>query len=134
MDKQSKIYVAGHRGMVGSAITRLLKKHGYDNLPVRTSKELDLRNQKAVNDFFEKEKPEYVFLAAAKVGGINANNTYRADFIYENLAIELNIIHAAHVTRVKKLLFLGSSCIYPKNSPQPIKEEYMLSGYLEKTN
>ena len=134
MDQQSKIYVAGHRGMVGSAIVRRLEKDGYITIVTRTSQELDLRNQQAVNDFFEKEKPEYVFLAAAKVGGIVANNTYRADFIYENLMIESNIIHAAYVHKVIKLLFLGSSCIYPKMAPQPLKEEYILSGYLEHTN
>lgn len=134
MDQQSKIYVAGHLGMVGSAIIRKLTSRGYPNLVVKTSAELDLRNQKAVNDFFEKEKPEYVFLAAARVGGIVANNTYRADFIYENLMIESNIIHAAYVHKVTKLLFLGSSCIYPKMAPQPLKEAYILSGYLEYTN
>lgn len=134
MDKHSKIYVAGHRGMVGSAIVRKLESDGYDNITVRTSSELDLRNQQAVNEFFAEEKPEYVFLSAAKVGGIVANNTYRAEFIYDNLMIEANIIHASYVTEVKKLLFLGSSCIYPKLAPQPLKEEYMLSGYLEHTN
>jgi GDP-L-fucose synthase len=120
--------------MVGSAIVRRLQKDGYSNLVTRTSQELDLRNQQAVNDFFAVEKPEYVFLAAAKVGGIVANNTYRADFIYENLMIESNIIHASYVNKVTKLLFLGSSCIYPKLAPQPLKEEYLLSGYLEPTN
>ncbi len=134
MEKSAKIYIAGHRGMVGSSIVRLLVKEGYDNLLIRTSVELDLRNQQAVNSFFEKEKPQYVFLAAAKVGGIAANNIYRADFIYENLMIEANIIHAAYVNQVNKLLFLGSSCIYPKMAPQPLKEEYILSGYLEPTN
>ena len=134
MEKHSKIYIAGHRGMVGSAIERRLRKDGYDNIITKSSKELDLRNQKAVNDFFEAEKPDYVFLAAAKVGGIVANNTYRADFIYENLMIESNIIHAAYLNKVTKLLFLGSSCIYPKLAPQPLKEEYLLSGYLEQTN
>jgi len=134
MEKHAKIYIAGHRGMVGSAIVRRLQKDGYSNLVTRTSQELDLRNQQAVNDFFEAEKPEYVFLAAAKVGGIVANNTYRADFIYENLMIESNIIHASYVNKVTKLLFLGSSCIYPKLAPQPLKEEYLLSGYLEPTN
>lgn len=134
MDKHAKIYIAGHRGMVGSSIVRRLEKDGFTNLITRTSSELDLRNQQAVNTFFEKEKPEYVFLAAAKVGGIVANNTYRADFIYENLMIESNIIHAAFVNKVEKLLFLGSSCIYPKMAPQPLKEEYILSGYLEQTN
>jgi len=120
--------------MVGSAIVRKLTGEGYQDLVVKTSDKLDLRNQQAVNDFFQKEKPEYVFLAAAKVGGIAANNTYRADFIYENLMIESNIIHAAYVHNVTKLLFLGSSCIYPKLAPQPLKEEYILSGYLEQTN
>lgn len=129
-----KIYVAGHRGMVGSAIVRLLEQRGYENLLTRTSSELDLRNQQAVNDFFTKEKPEYVFLAAAKVGGILANNSYRAEFIYDNLMIQSNIIEAAYRSGVKKLLFLGSSCIYPKLAPQPLKEEYLLSGYLEPTN
>jgi GDP-L-fucose synthase len=134
MEKSAKIYIAGHRGMVGSAIVRKLKEEGYTNLLVKTSAELDLRNQQAVNDFFEAEKPEYVFLAAAKVGGIVANNTYRGEFIYENLMIESNVIHASYVNGVKKLLFLGSSCIYPKLAPQPLKEEYLLSGYLEETN
>ena len=134
MNRSSRIYVAGHTGMVGSAILRALKKEGYDNLIFAGSKELDLRNQLAVQDFFTKEKPEYVFLAAAKVGGIQANNIYRAEFLYDNLAIELNVIHSSWKNNVKKLLFLGSSCIYPKASPQPIKEEYMLSGYLEETN
>ncbi len=134
MEKQAKIYVAGHRGMVGSAIVRRLKKEGYDNIVVRSSSELDLRNQEAVARFFETEKPEYVFLAAAKVGGIMANNTYRADFLYENLMIESNVIHQSYVHKVKKLLFLGSSCIYPKLAPQPLKEETLLSGFLEETN
>jgi GDP-L-fucose synthase len=134
MYKQAKIYVAGHRGMVGSAIVRNLEKHGYTNILYKSSAELDLRNQQAVNNFFAEEKPDYVFLAAAKVGGIMANNIYRADFIYENLMIEANIIHAAFVNKVTKLLFLGSSCIYPKLAPQPLKEEYLLSGYLEDTN
>ncbi len=134
MEKGSKIYVAGHRGMVGSAIVRKLQTEGYNNFVLRTSSELDLRNQAAVEKFFEEEKPEYVFLAAAKVGGIMANNTYRADFLYENLMIESNVIHQSYVHKVKKLLFLGSSCIYPKNAPQPLKEEYLLSGYLEETN
>ncbi len=134
MDKKSKIYVAGHRGMVGSALVRKLKADGYSDIITRTSAELDLRNQSAVHQFFQQEKPEYIFLAAAKVGGIVANNTYRADFIYENLMIESNVIHAAYIYKVKKLLFLGSSCIYPKMCPQPIKEEYILSGYLEQTN
>jgi GDP-L-fucose synthase len=134
MDKQAAIYIAGHRGMVGSAIERRLIKDGYTNIITKTSSELDLRNQEAVNTFFETEQPQYVFLAAAKVGGIVANNTYRADFIYENLMIEANIIHAAYVNKVEKLLFLGSSCIYPKMAPQPLKEDYLLSGYLEPTN
>ena len=134
MNFNSKIYVAGHRGMVGSAIVRKLQAEGYRNLILRTSKELDLRNQQAVNDFFEAEKPDYVFLAAAKVGGIVANNTYRADFLYENLMIQNNTIHAAYKTGVKKLMFLGSSCIYPKLAPQPLKEEYLLTGLLELTN
>jgi GDP-L-fucose synthase len=134
MDKKSKIYIAGHRGMVGSSIERKLLSEGFSNLIARTSSELDLRNQKAVNAFFEYEKPEYVILAAAKVGGIHANNTYRANFIYDNLMIETNIIHSAYLNGVKKLLFLGSSCIYPKMAQQPLKEEYLLSGYLESTN
>ena len=134
MDKDSKIYVAGHRGLVGSAIVRNLGSKGYSNIIGRTHAELDLTNQQDVRDFFEKERPEYVFLAAAKVGGIYANNTYPADFIYENLMIQNNIIKAAHDYKVKKLLFLGSTCIYPKMAPQPIKEEYLLSGYLEPTN
>ncbi|MBS1627434.1 MAG: GDP-L-fucose synthase [Bacteroidetes bacterium] len=134
MEKHSKIYIAGHRGMVGSSILRHLQQKGFVNIIYKTSTELDLRNQQCVNDFFNKEKPEYVFLAAAKVGGIVANNTYRADFIYENLMIESNIIHAAYLNKVTKLLFLGSSCIYPKLAPQPLKEEYLLSGYLEETN
>lgn len=134
MNKNSKIYVAGHKGLVGSAIVRNLKEKGYLNIIGRTHAELDLANQGAVREFFQEEKPEYVFLAAAKVGGINANNTYPADFIYENLMIQGNIIKAAHDFKVKKLLFLGSSCIYPKNCLQPIKEEYLLSGYLEPTN
>jgi GDP-L-fucose synthase len=134
MNQQSKIYIAGHRGMVGSAIARNLQQKGFTNIIFRTSAELDLRNQQSVNDFFASEKPEYVVLAAARVGGIIANNTYRADFIYENLMIEANIIHAAYVNKVEKLLFLGSSCIYPKMAPQPLKEEYLLSGYLEETN
>ncbi len=134
MNKDSKIYIAGHRGMVGSAILRRLQKDGFENFVLRTSSELDLRNQNAVQNFFETEKPEYVFLAAAKVGGIQANNIYRAEFIYNNLAIETNVIHACYQNKVKKLLFLGSSCIYPKNAPQPMKEEYMLTGELESTN
>ena len=134
MKQTGKIYIAGHRGMVGSAIHRALLAKGFSNFVLRTSAELDLRNQQAVNDFFEKEKPAYVFLAAAKVGGIQANSTYRADFIYENLMIEANIIHAAYIHKVEKMLFLGSSCIYPKNAPQPLKEEYLLTGTLEPTN
>lgn len=134
MNKDSKIYIAGHRGMVGSAIVRLLESQGYDNLIFRTSKELDLRNQLQVSEFYNSEKPEYVIVAAAKVGGINANNIYRAEFLYDNLAIEMNLIHGAYLAGVKKLLFLGSSCIYPKDAPQPLKEEYLLSGLLESTN
>ena len=134
MDKMSKIYLAGHRGLVGSALKRKLESKGYNNLIFRTHRELDLTNQQAVNEFFEQEKPEYVFLAAAKVGGILANNTYPAEFIYENLMIEANIIHASYKYGVKKLLFLGSSCIYPKLAPQPLKEEYLLTGPLEETN
>ncbi len=134
MDKHSKIYIAGHRGMVGGAIYRNLAAQGYTNIITRTSAELDLRNQALVNHFFETEKPDYVFLAAAKVGGIHANNTYRADFIYENLMIEANIIHAAAKNGTQKLMFLGSSCIYPKMAPQPLKEEYLLTGPLEPTN
>ena len=134
MNKGDKIYIAGHRGMVGSAIMRKLAAEGFTNMVTRTSAELDLRNQQAVTDFFALEKPEYVFLAAAKVGGIVANNTYRAEFIYDNLMMESNIIHHSYVNGVKKLLFLGSSCIYPKLAPQPMKEEYLLSGYLEETN
>ncbi len=134
MEKNSRIYIAGHRGMVGGAITRHLKSKGYDNLIVRTSAELDLRDQDAVHAFFKEEKPEYVFLAAAKVGGIIANNTYRADFLYDNLLMECNIIHAAYQQGVAKLMFLGSSCIYPKMAPQPLKEDYLLTGPLEHTN
>jgi GDP-L-fucose synthase len=134
MNIQDKIYIAGHRGMVGSAIERKLRKEGFNNIVTKTSKELDLRNQQQVNEFFETEKPNYVFLAAAKVGGIVANNTYRAEFIYDNLMMEANIIHAAYLNKVAKLMFLGSSCIYPKMAPQPLKEEYLLSGYLEHTN
>jgi len=134
MEKNSKIYIAGHRGMVGSAIVRKLEKEGYSNLIIKTSKELDLRNQVEVKEFFFKEQPEYVFLAAAKVGGIVANNTYRAEFLYDNLMIQSNIIHNSYLTKVKKLLFLGSSCIYPKLAPQPLKEEYLLTGELETTN
>ncbi len=134
METTSKIYVAGHRGMVGSAIFRLLKKKGYTNIVTRTSAELDLRNQDAVKCFFANEKPDYVFLAAAKVGGIMANNTYRADFIYENLMIQNNVIHESFLNNVKKLMFLGSSCIYPKMAPQPLREDYLLTGTLEPTN
>ena len=134
MEQAAKIYIAGHRGMVGSGLERKLRKEGYNNIVTKASKELDLRNQQAVNDFFEKEKPTYVILAAAKVGGIHANNTYRAEFIYDNLMIEANIIHASYLNKIAKLLFLGSSCIYPKAAPQPLKEEYLLSGYLEPTN
>jgi GDP-L-fucose synthase len=134
MNKEEKIYIAGHRGMVGSAIIRKLEAEGFKNIIFRTSGELDLRDQKSVHDFFEKEKPDYVFLAAARVGGIIANNTYRADFLYENLMIEGNIIHAAWLSEVKKLMFLGSSCIYPKMAPQPLKEDYLLTGLLEPTN
>ena len=134
VDKQARIYVAGHRGMVGSAIVRKLQTEGYQNILTRTSSELDLRDQRAVAAFFSDEQPEFVFLAAAKVGGIMANNTYRAEFLYDNLMIESNIIHSAYQTGVRKLLFLGSSCIYPKLAPQPLKEEYLLSGLLEETN
>ena len=134
MEQADKIYIAGHRGMVGSALERRLRKEGFNNIVTKTSCELNLRNQQAVNNFFEKEKPVYVILAAAKVGGIHANNTYRAEFIYDNLMIESNIIHASYLNKVTKLLFLGSSCIYPKMAPQPLKEEYLLSGYLEPTN
>jgi len=134
LEKSAKIYLAGHRGMVGSAIHRKLVKEGYSNIITKTSSELDLRDQQAVTNFFELEKPEYVFLAAAKVGGIVANNTYRADFLYENLAIQNNVIHQAYKTGVKKLMFLGSSCIYPKLAPQPLKEDYLLTGLLEETN
>jgi GDP-L-fucose synthase len=134
MDLGAKIFVAGHRGMVGSAVYRALQKAGYKHLLTRTSKELDLRNQAAVADFFAQEQPDYVFLAAAKVGGIVANNTYRAEFIYDNLCIQNNVIHQSYVHGVKKLMFFGSSCIYPKMAPQPLKESYLLSGYLESTN
>jgi len=134
MNKESKIYIAGHRGMVGSAIHRNLKAAGFSNFLLRTSSELDLRNQQAVLDFFAAEKPEYVFLAAARVGGIVANNTFRGEFLYENLMIQSNIIHAAYLNGVQKLMFLGSSCIYPKMAPQPMKEEYLLTGLLEHTN
>jgi len=134
MNTNSKIYIAGHRGMVGSAILRNLQQKGFTNFAFRSSAELDLRDQKQVADFFALEKPEYVFLAAAKVGGIQANNIYRADFLYDNLMIQNNVIHSAFVNKVTKLMFLGSSCIYPKLAPQPLKEEYLLSGYLEDTN
>jgi GDP-L-fucose synthase len=134
MNKQDKIYIAGHRGMVGSAILRALQAQGFSNFLLRTSSELDLRNQQAVADFFAIEKPDYVFLAAAKVGGIIANSTYKADFIYENLMIQSNIIHQSYLNGVRKLMFLGSSCIYPKLAPQPLKEDYLLTGILEPTN
>ncbi|MFY0253357.1 GDP-L-fucose synthase family protein [Chitinophaga sp. 30R24] len=134
MNLQDKIYVAGHRGMVGSAIVRRLQKEGFTNIVTQTSQTLDLRDQAAVAAFFQEEKPDYVFLAAAKVGGIMANNTYRGQFIYENLMIQNNVIHHAHLNNVKKLMFLGSSCIYPKMAPQPMKEEYLLTGPLEPTN
>lgn len=134
MKKDARIFIAGHNGMVGSAIHRLLQTEGYSNVLVRSSKELDLKNQVAVNDFFASAKPEYVFLAAAKVGGILANNTYRAEFLYDNLMIASNVIHASYLAGVTKLLFLGSSCIYPKLAPQPLKEEYLLTGLLEETN
>ena len=134
MNKTDRIYVAGHNGMVGLAIIRKLKSEGYENLVIKNSNELDLRNQNAVNQFFENEKPDFVFLAAAKVGGILANNTFRAEFLYDNLMIEANVIHAAYENKVKKLLFLGSSCIYPKMAEQPMNEDALLSGYLEVTN
>ncbi|MEZ5541470.1 MAG: GDP-L-fucose synthase [Pseudomonadota bacterium] len=134
MEKNAKIYVAGHRGLVGSAIVRCLRSHGYDNLVVRTSRELDLREQAAVREFFAAERPDYVVLAAAKVGGILANDTYPADFIYQNLMIEANVIEASRVNGVRKLLCLGSTCIYPRMAPQPLKEEYLLTGPLETTN
>jgi GDP-L-fucose synthase len=134
MNKEAKIYIAGHRGMVGSAIQRRLTALGYEKIITMSSAELDLRIQERVNEFFEAERPDYVFLAAAKVGGILANNTYRADFIYENIMIQSNVIHSAYATGVKKLMFLGSSCIYPKMAPQPLKEEYLLTGLLEPTN
>jgi GDP-L-fucose synthase len=134
MEKNDKIYIAGHRGMVGSAITRKLQKEGFTNFVTRTSAELDLKDQRAVQAFFEKEKPDYVFLAAAKVGGILANNTYRGEFLYDNLMIQNNTIDAAYRNDVKKLMFLGSSCIYPKLAPQPLKEDYLLTGLLEETN
>jgi GDP-L-fucose synthase len=134
MEKSAKIFVAGHRGMVGSAIIRRLEQLGFRNIITRTSQELDLRNQQQVFSFFEQEKPNYVFLSAAKVGGIFANNTYRAEFLYDNLAIEANVIHASYLNNIKKLLFLGSSCIYPRMAPQPLKESYLLTGPLEYTN
>lgn len=134
MEKDSKIFIAGHRGMVGSALVRALEQKGYRNIIKRTSQQLDLRKQSDVVNFFEQEKPDYVFLAAAKVGGIIANNTYRADFIYENIAIQTNVIHESYRNNVKKLLFLGSSCIYPKMAPQPLKEDSLLTGLLEPTN
>ena len=134
LDKTKKLYIAGHTGMVGSALMRKFQAEEFTNIVTRTFEELDLRRQKEVEDFFENEKPSYVIIAAAKVGGILANNTYRAEFIYDNLMIETNLIHAAYRSGVEKLIFLGSSCIYPKNAPQPLKEEYLLSGYLEATN
>ena len=134
MKLTDKIYVAGHNGLVGSSIVRLLKKKGYSNIIFRSSKELDLRDQKAVNEFFESEQPNYVFMAAAKVGGILANQSYPAEFIYDNIAIQSNVIHSSYKWGVEKLLFLGSSCIYPKNAPQPILESYLMTGYLEPTN
>jgi|TARA_R110002020_G_scaffold63136_3_gene168437 GDP-L-fucose synthase len=134
MDKNAKIYIAGHNGMVGSALLRLLQEQGYENIVVRTSSSLDLRNQEAVRQFFSEEKPVYVIMAAAKVGGIQANNTYRAEFLYDNLMMQANVIHQSHLHQVKKLLFLASSCIYPKMASQPIKEEYLLTGSLEDTN
>ncbi len=134
MNKSDKIYVAGHRGMVGSAVVRELQSQGFENIVTRTSKELDLRDSVAVTKFYEQERPDVVVVAAAKVGGIHANNVYRADFLYDNLMIQNNLIHQAYIYGVKKLLFLGSSCIYPKLAPQPLKEEYLLSGHLESTN
>jgi GDP-L-fucose synthase len=134
MNKDSKIYIVGHMGLVGSSLLRKFNKEGYTNILGQKSRELDLRNQGLVNDYFQINKPDYVIHAAGKVGGINANNTYRAEFIYDNIMMEANVIHAAHIHKVKKLLFLGSSCIYPKMSPQPIKEEYLNTGYLEPTN
>jgi GDP-L-fucose synthase len=134
MNKNAKVYVAGHRGMVGSALVRKLQSEGFSNIVTATTSEVNLIDQKATRDFFERERPDYVFVAAAKVGGIHANNTYRADFLYQNLMIECNTIHSAFEFDVKKLLFLGSTCIYPKMAPQPLKEEYLLSGYLESTN
>lgn len=134
MDKNSKIYVAGHRGLVGSAIFRALEKQGFTNIVTRTSDQVDLRDHRQTADFFAEEKPDYVFLAAAKVGGIQANNTFRAEFLYDNMMIQNNVIHQAHKNDVKKLLFLGSSCIYPKMAPQPLKEDSLLTGTLEPTN
>ena len=134
MDRQAKIFVAGHRGMVGSALLRRLEAGGYTHLPIRSRQELDLTDPAAVREFFSVEKPDYIFIAAAKVGGIHANNTYRAEFIYQNLMIEANLIHCAHLAGVQRLMFLGSSCIYPRDCPQPIKEEYLLTGPLEPTN
>jgi GDP-L-fucose synthase len=134
MDTQAKIFVAGHNGLVGSAILRTLQSRGFTNVVTRSSKELDLRQQAAVEDFFATEQPEYVFLAAAKVGGIQANNVYRGEFLYDNLMIEANVIHSAYRHQVQKLLFLGSSCIYPKLAPQPMREDALLSGFLEPTN
>ncbi|MBD2025033.1 NAD-dependent epimerase/dehydratase family protein, partial [Leptolyngbya sp. FACHB-711] len=134
MNKDAKIYVAGHNGLVGSAIVRVLQANGFTNLLLKTSRELDLRRQTEVEAFFAEERPEYVFLAAAKVGGIGANNTYRAEFLYDNLMLEANVIHSAYQSGVKKLLFLGSSCIYPKLCPQPMREDYLLTGFLEPTN
>ena len=134
MDKNAKIYIAGHRGMVGSAIVRKLQAKGYSNILTRTHRKLDLLDKAAVNTFMQQEKPDYLFLAAAKVGGIQANSVYRADFIYQNLMIEANLIHASHEAGVNRLLFLGSSCIYPRDCAQPIKEEYLLTGTLEPTN
>ena len=134
MNKEAKIYIAGHQGLVGSAIQRILSRQGYSNLIVRTRAELDLLNAEAVEEFFSREKPEYVFLAAARVGGIHANNTYPADFLYENLQIQNHVLQNAWRVQVKKLLFLGSSCIYPRDCPQPIQEDYLLTGPLESTN
>jgi GDP-L-fucose synthase len=134
MNKNDKIYVAGHNGLVGSALMKMLNKQGYKNIFTRTHAELNLENKEGVRDFFKQEKPDYVFLAAAKVGGINANNNYPAEFIYDNICIQSNVIHQAYLNNVKRLLFLGSSCIYPKNAPQPLKEEYLLTGPLEETN
>ena len=134
MNKDAKVYVAGHRGMVGSALVRKLQAEGYENILTATTSEVDLTNQAATKAFFQQHRPDYVFVAAAKVGGIHANNTYRADFLYQNLMIECNTIHSSFETGVKKLLFLGSTCIYPKMAPQPLREEYLLSGYLEQTN